>query len=442
MSALPLQGVRILDLCLFLAGPYAVTQLASLGAEAIKVESIQRLDYMRLMGAYPQSDGYEWAPGFNTANVNKHSITLNLSHPRGREVFKRLVDVSDVVANNFSSRVMENWGLTYKDLKEINPRIIMLSMPGYGTTGPWRNYVAMGPNVEMLSGIPTISGYPGGPPMLNGYIADPFASLAGAVAVMIALKHRQRTGKGQHIDLSQVEAVTSFMGQPIMDYVMNRRMQPRRGNRHQSFAPHGVYRCRGKDDWVAIAVSSEEEWRGLCDAMVNPPWTKEPRFSDPLNRYENHDALDKLLEGWTSQHDKHDVMRILQQAGIASAPVLPASELVVDPHMEHRGFFQEVTHPVTGTYRQHGFPVKFSETPIGIRMPAPTLGQHNGYVLQDLLGMTEAEINQLTAEEIIGTKPQGWAYSEDAGEEDTTRTGSDVGSAVISSVFRRQDQDD
>jgi len=157
MSALPLQGVRILDLCLFLAGPYAITQLASLGAEAIKVESIQRLDYMRLMGAYPQSDGYEWAPGFNTANVNKHSITLNLSHPRGREVFKRLVDVSDVVANNFSSRVMENWGLTYKDLKEINPRIIMLSMPGYGTTGPWRNYVAMGPNVEMLSGIPTIS---------------------------------------------------------------------------------------------------------------------------------------------------------------------------------------------------------------------------------------------------------------------------------------------
>jgi len=217
---------------------------------------------------------------------------------------------------------------------------------------------------------------------------------------MIALKHRQRTGKGQHIDLSQVEAVTSFMGQPIMDYVMNRRMQPRRGNRHQSFAPHGVYRCRGKDDWVAIAVSSEEEWRGLCDAMVNPPWTKEPRFSDPLNRYENHDALDKLLEGWTSQHDKHEVMRILQQAGIASAPVLPASELVADPHMEHRGFFQEVTHPVTGTYRQ------------------------------------QAE------EEIIGTKPQGWAYSEDAGDEDTTRTGSDVGSAVISSVFRRQDQDE
>ena len=365
MSALPLQGVRILDLCLFLAGPYAITQLASLGAEVIKVESIQRLDYMRLMGAYPQPDGYEWAPGFNTANVNKHSITLNLNHPRGREVFKRLVDVSDVVANNFSSRVMENWGLTYKDLKEINPRIIVLSMPGYGTTGPWRNYVAMGPNVEMLSGIPTISGYPGGPPMLNGYIADPFASLAGAVAVMIALKHRQRTGKGQHIDLSQVEAVTSFMGQPIMDYVMNGRMQPRRGNRHQSFAPHGVYRCGGEDDWVAIAVSSEEEWRGLCDAMGNPSWTLESRFSDPGSRYEAHDALDKLLEGWTSQHDKHEVMRILQQAGIASAPVLPASELVADPHMEHRGFFQEVTHPVTGTYLQHGFPVKFSETQIG-----------------------------------------------------------------------------
>jgi len=439
MSALPLQGVRVLDLCLFLAGPYATAMLANLGAEVIKIESIQRLDYLRMMGAYPQPDGYEWAPAFNTANVNKLSITLNLNHPRGREIFKRLAEVNDVVANNFSSRVMENWGLSYDDLKEINPRVIMLSMPGYGTTGPWRNYVAMGPNIEMLAGIPMISGYPGGSPMLNGYIADPFASLAGAVALMVAIKHRQQTGKGQHIDLSQVEAVTSFMCQPIMDYVMNRRIPPRRGNRHHSFAPHGVYRCKGEDQWVTIAVSSEEEWANLCGAIGNPPWTKDKRFSDPISRYEHHDALDNAIEDWTSQHNKHEVMRILQQAGVASAPVLPASELVNDPHMEQRGFFQEVTHPVTGTHRQHSFPVKFSETPVGVRMPAPTLGQHNDYVLKNLLGMTEGEIKQLAEEEIIGTKPQGWEYSEDAGEDDKKRTGSDVGTSMITSEYQRLD---
>lgn len=441
MAALPLQGVRILDLCLFLAGPYAIGLLGTLGAEVLKIESIQRLDYLRLMGALPQPDGYDTAPAFNAANVNKYSITLNLNHPRGIEIFKRLVEVSDVVTNNFSSRVMENWGLSYEVLREINPRIIMLSMPGYGTTGPWRNYVAMGPNIEMLAGIPMISGYPGGRPMLNGYIADPCVSLAAAVAVMVALKHRQQTGKGQYIDLSQVEAVTSFMAQPIMDYVMNRRIQARRGNRHQSFAPHGVYRCKGEDQWVTIAVSSEEEWANLCDAMGNPSWAKEHRFSDPIRRYENHDALDKLIEKWTSQHDKHEVMQILQKVGVASTPVLPASELVNDPHMEQRGFFQEVNHPKIGTYRYQGWPVKFSQTPVGIRMPAPTLGQHNDYFLRKLLGMTKKEINQLVKEEIIGTKALGWAYSEKADEQDKKGAG-DLGTAMIKTEWRRSDQDE
>jgi len=441
MSALPLQGVRIVDLCLFLAGPYATAMLANLGAEVIKIESIQRLDYLRLMGGYPQPDGYEWSPAFNAVNVDKYGITLNLNHPRGIEILKRLAEVSDVITNNFSSRVMENWGLSYEALREINPRIIMLSMPGYGTTGPWRNYVAMGPNVEMFAGIPTISGYPDGRPMLQGYIADPFAGLAGAIAVMVALKHRQQTGKGQHIDLSQIEAVTSFMGQPIMDYVMNRRIQPRRGNRHDSSAPHGVYRCKGEDEWVAIAVSSEEEWANLCDAMGNPTWAKEHRFSDPLSRYENHDALDKLIEDWTCQHDKHEVMRILQQAGVASAPVLPCSELVSDPHMEQRGFCEEVTHPVTGTQRYHGFPVKFSATPVRIRMPAPTLGQHNYYILTKVLGMTEEEINQLAEEEIIGTKPKGWPYlmeGEEEAEKDKKFLVADHGSGVTAALEKQK----
>ncbi len=414
MASAPLQGLRVIDVCAYLAGPYAVTMLARLGAEVIKIESIQRLDYLRLTGGYPQADGYEWSPAFNAANVNKYGITLNLNSERGRGIFKRLVEVSDVVAENFSPRVMENWGLSYGLLKEINPRLVMLSMPGFGATGPWRDYVAFGPNVEMLAGIPTITGYRDGPPLMNGYTADPFASLMGATSVMVALQYRERTGRGQHIDLSQVEAVTTFMGSAIMDYGMNGRLQPRRGNRHPCAAPQGVYRCAGEDEWVAIAVSSEEEWAGLCGAVGSPPWTSDPLFSESRGRYENHDALDRLVEDWTSRRDKFEATRILQQAGVAAAPVLSCAEILEDPHMKHREFFQSVEHPKTGTCIYQGFPVRFSETPVRIRMPAPTLGQHNHYVLTRLLGMTREEINRLVEEGVIGTRPLGWPYGEEA----------------------------
>jgi len=420
MSAQLLQSVRIIDVCAFLAGPFTIALLAHLGAEVIKVESIQRLDYLRLMGGYPQPDGYECSPAFNAVNVNKYGITLNLNHPRGRDIFKQLVAVSDVVAENFSPRVMENWGLSYDVLKEVNPKLIMLSMPGFGTTGPWRNYVAFGPNIEMLAGIPTISGYPDGPPMMNGYTADPFASLVGATAIMTALLCRQRTGEGQYIDLSQVEATTSFMGEAIMDYNMNGRLQPRRGNRHTSVAPQGVYRCKGEDEWVAITVSSEEKWHKFCEVMGNPYWVEELRFSNAASRQENHDALDNFIELWTCQRDKYEIMRILQEAGIASAPVLNCSEVVSNPHMQHREFFQKITHPVTGTHCLHGFPVRFSKTPLESLKPSPTLGQHNEYILKTILKMTDEEIGQPAQEQIIGIKPQGWPYSDESEEEART----------------------
>lgn len=416
MSALPLQGVRVIDTCIYWAGPMATGLLADLGAEVIKIESIQRLDHLRLLGGWPTPDGYEWSAVFNGANRNKYGITLNLNHPRGKEIFKRLVEIGDIVAENFSPRVMENWGLTYEVLKGLNPRLIMLSMPGFGATGPWQNYVTFGPNVEMVSGMPTVSGYPDGEPMMTGYIADPAAGLMGAVAVMVALQHRHRTGKGQHIDLSQMEAITAFMGEAIMDYTMNGRLQPRRGNRHPSIAPHGVYRCKGDDEWVTITISFEEEWYRFCDAMGNPAWTKDARFSDNKSRYQNHDALDEFIENWTSQQDRHEVMRILQQAGVAAGAVLSYADVLSDTHLQERGFFEVVTRPVTGTHPYPGFPAKLTETPVTIRRPAPTLGQDNEYILKKLLGMTKEEINQLAEEEIIGTKPQGWAYSMEADE--------------------------
>ncbi|MBM3156015.1 MAG: CoA transferase [Chloroflexi bacterium] len=416
MSELPLKGVRIIDACIYWAGPMATMLLADLGAEVIKVESIQRLDHLRLLGGWPTPDGYEWSAVFNGANRNKYGITLNMNSPKGRDIFKQLVKLGDIVTENFSPRVMENWGLSYKELKKINPRIIMLSMPGFGTTGPWRNYVTFGPNVEMVSGMPIVSGYPDGTPMMTGYVADPAAGLMGAVAVMTALRYRQRTGKGQRIDLSQIEAFTGFMGAPIMDYSMNKRIQKRMGNRHSSLAPQGTYRCKGNDEWVDIAVSSDEEWQGFCEAMGNPPWTQWHRFADALSRYENHDEMDKLIEEWTSQRDKREVMQILQEAGVAAAPVLNYGEVLSDPQMVERGFFETVTRPVTGTHPYPGTPMKFTETPLGIRKAAPTLGEDNEYILTRLLKMSKQEIEQLAAEEIIGTKPQGWAFAMDADE--------------------------
>ncbi|MEE8469719.1 MAG: CoA transferase [Dehalococcoidia bacterium] len=416
MSTLPLQGIRVIDLCIYWAGPMATALLADLGAEVIKIESVQRLDHLRLLGGWPTPDGYEWSAVFNGTNTNKYGITLNLNHPRGKEIVKRLVETGDIVAENFSPRVMENWGLTYDALREINPQLIMLSMPGFGSTGPWRNYVTFGPNIEMVSGMPTISGYPDGEPMMTGYFADPAAGLMGAVAVMIALQYRQRTGKGQHIDLSQTEAITQFMGGAIMDFTMNRRLQPRRGNRHPFFAPHDVYRCKGDDEWVTITVSSEEEWSGLCDAMGKPAWAQEARFSNNASRYQNQDALDEFIQSWTGQRDKGEVMEIMQRAGVAAAAVLTYADVLSDHHLQQRGFFEEVTRPVTGTHPHAGFPAKFSETPISIRRPAPTLGQDNEHVLKKLLGMTDEEINELAEEEVIGTKPHGWPYSMEADE--------------------------
>jgi crotonobetainyl-CoA:carnitine CoA-transferase CaiB-like acyl-CoA transferase len=416
MAGLPLQGVRIIDACIYWAGPMATVLLADLGAEVIKIESIQRLDYLRLLGGWPTPDGYEFSAVFNGANRNKYGITLNMNHPEGKQIFRKLVETGDIVTENFSPRVMENWGLSYDVLKQINPRIIMLSMPGFGTTGPWRNYVTFGPNVEMVSGMPTISGYPGGEPMMTGYVADPAAGLMGAVAVMVALQRRHRTGAGQHIDLSQMEAITSFMGEAIMDYVMNGRLQPRRGNRHSSLAPHGVYRCKGEDQWVTITVSSEEEWGRFRDAIGNPLWTGEPRFSVNATRCENHDVLDELIEEWTSQHEKHEIMQVLQNAGVASGPVLSYAEVLDDAQLMKRGFFETVNRPATGTHPYPGFPAKLSETPVTIRRPAPTLGQDNEQVLKSVLGMGDAEIKRLADEEVIGTVPQGWAYSMDADE--------------------------
>lgn len=236
---------------------------------------------------------------------------------------------------------------------------------------------------------------------------DPIAGVVGCVAILTALHYRERTGKGQYIDLCQIEAISSHMGEVIMDYTLNKRVQNPIGNRHTSMAPHGSYRCAGDDKWAAIAVTSDDEWKRFCAAMGNPSWAQEERFADGLSRWKNQDELDQLITEWTIQHDQYAVMDILQRAGIAAAPVLNQAQLYDDPQLKARDYFVTVDHPEAGPQIVPGPRDSWtlSKTPATVRLPAPCLGEHNDYVLGGILGLSKEELAQLEQEKIIGTEP-------------------------------------
>jgi len=416
-----LEGVRVLDLSRVWSGPLAARMLADIGAEVIKIEAPNArlgvgkafFEMYKQMGMEGRRSPYfpEGEPGeepwnrhgmFNDFNRNKLGITLDLNKAKGRDIFKRLVKISDIVLENYSPRVMENFGLGYPVLKEINPGIIMISMPGYGMSGPYRNYPAYGTTLEQHAGFSSLMGYPdSGPYRTQSTLPDPVASINAVSAVMLALWYRRRTGRGQYIDLAQIEASICIIPEIFLDYSMNRRAPRQSGNRHPYLAPHGCYRCRGEDKWVAIAVATDEEWEAFSNAIGRPPWTGDERFADQLSRWQNQDELDRLIEEWSIQHEHYEVMHILQRAGVAAGAVLNAKEVLNDPQLQARGYFVEHTHPRAGTHPYPGFPVKLSETPASFRMPAPCLGEHNEYVFGKLLGLSKDEISQLVADEVI-----------------------------------------
>jgi len=418
-----LTGIRVLDLSRVWAGPLATRMLADMGAEVILIEAPNaRMDKATLEltnqmwqagrrfpyfpGGDPGEQPWNRQAMINDFNRNKLGITLDLNNPRGKDIFKRLVKISDVVLENYTPRVMQNFGLDYPVLKEINPGIITISMPGYGMSGPYRDYPAYGSTLEQQAGFSSLIGYAdSGPYRTQSTYPDPVASVNAASAVMLALWYRRRTGKGQYIELAQIEASTCLLGEVILDYSMNQRPHRRMGNRHPFMAPHGCYRCRGEDMWVSIVVAGDKEWEALSKVMGNPPWSKEERFANQLSRWQNQDELDKLIEKWTIGYDHCEVMHILQKAGVAAGAVVNVKEMMSDPQLKERSYFIEVTHPQAGTHLYPGFAVKLSRTPAGFRRPAPCLGEHNGYVLGELLGLSEGEIAQLEEERIVSTYP-------------------------------------
>ncbi len=414
MDRLPLEGIRVLDITVVWAGPFGTMILADLGAEVIRVENIHiwvpfsrgimarpSREWMKAQtpfyGGYPDREPGErpWnrCPIFQSHARNKLSCTMDLRKPKGMELFKRLVQTSDVVYENNVPETMKKLGITYDMLKTVKQDIIYLQAPAYGSTGPYKNYRAFGNHIEGVIGHTLMRHYPDmGPSEISPiYVGDYMAGVHGAFAVMAALYYRSRTGKGQLIELSQAESAMPIFGQAILDYTMNRRIAKTIGNRDPTAAPCGCYPCRGDDRWVNITVTSDKEWQAFCRVLGDPPWTKQQKFSNVLGRWKNQDELDGHINEWTKQYDSYEVMHLLQEVGVAAGAVMDARDCYNDPHMKARGFFQEVSQEDTGTHLYPGMMWKFSKTPLGIRTPPVRLGEHNEYVYKELLKVSDDE---------------------------------------------------
>lgn len=396
---LPLAGIRVVDLTHDWAGPHATRMLADFGAEVIRIEYSRRMDLIR--GGRKEGQAYNHHPRWLEINRNKLAMTLDLKCARDLEALKTLVKVSDLVVESSRVGVMANFGLGYEALRTIKPDIIMVSMGAFGQTGPEAAYGGFGGCLEALSGVQALTAYHKHGKPVRIREMDVTNGVIGACAIMTALIYRQRTGKGQWIDLSQLEAPThGLIGEHLLEYAMNGTQTVPVGNRHARYAPQGCYRCKGDDKWVALAVRSDEEWERFCESIGRPELNQDVRFATRSDRAYNHDELDRLIEEWTILHTHDEAMHLLQAAGIAAGAVLNVVELSADPHLGERRFFQ-MAKDGSGRFFP-GMPFRVSEGRGEIRRRGPHLGEHNEYVLCELLGRSKAELEPLT-ENKIGT---------------------------------------
>ena len=417
MARLPLEGIRVLDSTYVFALPYTGGQLADLGAEVIKIEGPGRIDITRsggLYGTFPENElGEDWwnrPSTYNLLNRGKRSLTLDLSDERGRDLFRQLVRVSDVVMENFTPRVMRGWNLDYPSLRRIKPDIILVSNTGYGHgEGPYSAYPAQATTQEGTHGHCWVTGYPDEEPSKAGRSFVDFLSTWTAVfAIGAALRYRNRTGKGQWVDIGMYQAGVMFLSEYLMDSIANGREGGRIGNRHPYRAPQGCYPAQGQDQWITLSVGSDEEWQALCALMGKEDLANDPRFADVLARRRNHDEIDQILGQWTKDHEKYDLMHLLQAKGIPAGPVLTGQEIHFDPQYQSRNFLERVDYPEErqmGTRLFMGRPYKFSNVPLKIPKPAPAFGEDNEPLLQELLGLDQAAYDQLVQDSIVSNVP-------------------------------------
>jgi len=403
---LPLDGVRVVDMTWVWAGPYLGSLLGMLGAEVIKVESRSRPDFFRRFVVWPLADAEpeELGPNegmmFNTVNLSKLGVALNLVRPEGIDLIKRLVAVSDVVIENMRAGILKRMGLDYEALRAVNPRIILLSSSARGGAGPEAHYAGYASVHHAVGGGTYITGHPDGPPGYAIGDVDLMNATAGAFAVVAALYHRKETGEGQFIDFSQCEGVTALIGEVLLDYQMTGRIPGRKGNSDDFMAPHNLYPCWGVDRWLAIAVETDEEFAALARVMEKPELADDPRFATAAARKRNEAELDAIISEWTRLRDRDLMARQLGEAGVAAAPSRDARDLMRDPHLRARGVFVELDHPETGPRDFVGLPWRMSGCQPALKRP-PLLGEHNDYVFGQLLGLDEAEIARLKESGII-----------------------------------------
>jgi benzylsuccinate CoA-transferase BbsF subunit len=393
----PLHGVKIADFSWVGAGPRATKDLADYGATVIKIESRKRLDLGRV--SPPFKDGVrdpDRSAFFAITNTSKHSVTINLSDPRGIEVAKRLVQWADVVVENFGQGYMERIGLSWPTLNALRPGIILVSVSVAGRTGPNAGLRGYGNSAAALSGLAALSGWPDRPPHMPPFAyGDVVAPIFATLGVLAALEHRRRTGQGQRVDVSQVEPLVHVLADRYVGHQLQGG-QAKPGNRSADKSPHGIYPCRGDDQWCAIAVRSDRDWRQLCEAMAQPSLHADPRFGSLAARKHHEDVLDEIISAWTAAHDKHELTNRLSQLGVPAEPVQDGREVFEDPELAGSGHYVRTPHRVLGDCLMPGSPLRFSASSVVVG-PAPLLGEHNRQVFVDILGMNEEDVAALTA---------------------------------------------
>jgi benzylsuccinate CoA-transferase BbsF subunit len=401
---LPFQGVKVIDWTQAAAGPLACRYFADFGAEVIKIESTKFPDFIRLSLPYKDNiPGLDRAYSFILFNTGKESFTLDLKKPHGKELFKKLVGWADIVIQNQRPGLMKSMGLGYEELQKVKEDIILIDLSIVGQEGPLTGNGGWGANSMAQTGHFYLYAHPGGEPLTPGFTAttDVISPLFVAMAGIAALDRKRSTGKGQYIDIAQLEPAAYFLGPGLLDYAVNKRIQQPMGNRNPRGAPHNAFRCQGDDKWCAIAVFTDEEWESFCRVIGNPEWAKSPKFATLSARKENEDELEKLVNEWTINYPAKEVMVMMQEVGVP-AGVLQTTEDIVDydPQVKARELLPIRHHPVMGDCLHARWPFILSKTPAEIQT-SPCLGEHNRYVCTEILGMSDEEFAELVDSEVI-----------------------------------------
>lgn len=397
-----LSGIKVLDLSWVITGPLSTSYLGAFGAEVIKIESQRNLDVVRSTPPYKDNiPGIDRSGCFITINGNKKSFSLNIAADKSRKILHKFVAWADIVIEAFRPGVIDKLGLGYQVLKQINPKIIMVSASIQGQTGPVAGFMGYGFNSISLSGLANLTGWPDRKPAstANAY-TDSVPPWFIVAVILSALDYRERTGKGQYIDITQYETALQFISPYILDYIVNNNLAERQGNRCDYASPHGIFRCRGENRWIAISIHTQEEWNSFCKIAGNPVWVGSSRFSTFHERKENEDELEKLVEQWTLQYSDYDIMHLLQGSGVPAGVVQSNRDIWFDPQLWHRQHFQLLKHPVSGLCHHFGWPAILSATPQKLS-PSPCFGQHNEYVRKEILKMSEEEYKELATEGIF-----------------------------------------